>query len=159
MLENSSAHFLEVLKYNPAHSVEGWTIIQPTLSEHFLPQQLPVVLTCKLLSILPIDFAIVYFVFPFPSKHISVSYYFICKSRCCTCHHQHQCEYACINECYCCTFYTSTSAIHCNCKGSDWIGGSIVELVGLPPLLAKGARPGFDKLWFSGEDDSQTRVP
>ena len=84
MLENSPAHFLEVLKNNPAHSVEGWTIIQPTLSEHFLPQQLPAVLTCELLSISPIDFAIVYFVFPFPSKHISVSHYFTCKSRCCT---------------------------------------------------------------------------
>ena len=127
ILENSPAHFLEVLKNNPAHSVEGWTIIQPTLSEHFLPQHLPAVLTCELLSISPIDFAIVYFVFPFPSKHISLSHYISCKSRCCTCHHKHQIKYACIFEGKCFTllyFYIYEYATLQIVK--DWI-----ELVGL----------------------------
>ena len=161
MLENSPAHFLEVLKYNPAHSVEGWTIIQPTLSEHFLPQQLPAVLTCELLSISPIDFAIVYFVFPFPSNtflfHITLltsqDVAHVTISIRVNMHVSMN-----INVLRFCTF-TSSNLLHCNCKGSDWIGGSIVELVGLPPLLAERALPGFDKRWFSGEDDSQTRIP
>ena len=158
MLENSPAHFLEVLKNNPAHWVEGWTIIQPTLSEHFLPQQLPAVLTCELLSISPIDFAIVYFVFPFPSKHISVSHYLRIQDVAHATIRIREDMHVSINVIVAC-FCTSTSAIHCNCKGLDWIGGSIVELVGLPPLLAERAWPGFDKRWFAGEDDSQTRIP
>ena len=144
MLENSPAHFLKVLTNNPAHSLEVWTIIQPTLSEHFLPQQLPAVLTCELLSILPIDFAIVYFLFPFPSKHISVSHYFTRKSRCCTASVTIRIRVIMnvsmnVIVAHFCTS-TSASIWHCNCKGLDWIGGSIAELVGLPPLLANLAR-------------------
>ena len=120
MLENSSAHFLEVLKYNPAHSVEGWTIIQPTLSEHFLPQQLPAVLTCELLSISPIDFPIVYFVFPFPSNTflfhiISLASQDVAHVTIRIRENMHVVSMNVIVARFC----TSTSAIHCNCKGLD----------------------------------------